>query len=246
MNLTKNSPVAQAQLWIGKHEDLVSKTQHYLQKKFCTSEGCTTCRTCISITEQQHHAVTWLYPEKNYTLSQLEGMRKQLTFTLDVQQHHFFIIQKSDFLTPICANSLLKSLEEPTHGYHFILLAHRLDNILPTIQSRCTLHSFLSTHATDSQNTLFPYFTSLKNPDPSLFLKILDTARPHERETVELLDTILAFWLEQSRYALIKNKNDLYKKAQKTISLLKNSYENLPMPGSSKLFLKQLFLQING
>ena len=37
------------------------------------------------------------------------------------------------------ANSLLKALEEPPKNSHFILITHQLDQVLPTIRSRCQL-----------------------------------------------------------------------------------------------------------
>ena len=37
------------------------------------------------------------------------------------------------------ANSLLKSLEEPPQNSHFILITHQLDQVIPTIRSRCRL-----------------------------------------------------------------------------------------------------------
>ncbi len=38
---------------------------------------------------------------------------------------------------PESANALLKTLEEPRRGVHFILLSERPDRLLPTIRSRC-------------------------------------------------------------------------------------------------------------
>jgi DNA polymerase-3 subunit delta' len=37
------------------------------------------------------------------------------------------------------SNTLLKTLEEPSHNLHFILITHQLERILPTIRSRCSL-----------------------------------------------------------------------------------------------------------
>ena len=46
------------------------------------------------------------------------------------------IIDNADTLSPGAQNALLKLLEEPTDNVLFILLAHRLENVLPTIHSR--------------------------------------------------------------------------------------------------------------
>ena len=53
----------------------------------------------------------------------------------------FFIFPEADIsfpdIQPESANALLKTLEEPHKGVHFILLTERVDRLLPTIRSRC-------------------------------------------------------------------------------------------------------------
>jgi DNA polymerase-3 subunit delta' len=59
---------------------------------------------------------------------------------------------------PESANALLKTLEEPRRGVHFVLLSERPDRLLPTIRSRCqnvrftrlapgVVHRILAEHA---------------------------------------------------------------------------------------------------
>jgi DNA polymerase-3 subunit delta' len=47
------------------------------------------------------------------------------------------IIEPADRLHPSAANALLKTLEEPSTGTVFILVSARLQQLLPTIRSRC-------------------------------------------------------------------------------------------------------------
>lgn len=49
------------------------------------------------------------------------------------------LIYPADALNPAAANALLKTLEEPSPTVQFLLGAHRLDALLPTIRSRCRL-----------------------------------------------------------------------------------------------------------
>lgn len=49
------------------------------------------------------------------------------------------LIYPLELLRPDSANTLLKSLEEPPASTVFILLADRIDRVLPTIRSRCRL-----------------------------------------------------------------------------------------------------------
>jgi DNA polymerase-3 subunit delta' len=233
-----------AYLWIGSPNVLLEKTIAFLQAKFCTAGGCGHCPTCTQIATQQHHAVIWLAPEKQYTLEDLEPIFSTIVFALAPDQHIFFVLQKADFLSTVCANKLLKSMEEPPAGYHFILLAQRQESILPTIRSRCisTVYSFETT--TQEHAQLFSLFTSTLPGDPAAFLKLLDQAAINERESVELLDRLLAFWIKKNSQLSLENKNLELAQAQQVLTILKKAACMPPMPGSSKLFWKNLYLQI--
>ncbi|MBU6446825.1 MAG: AAA family ATPase [Verrucomicrobia bacterium] len=53
-----------------------------------------------------------------------------------------FILEEAHRMQPASANALLKTLEEPTPETTFILLTSTLNEMLPTIVSRCTLCHF--------------------------------------------------------------------------------------------------------
>jgi DNA polymerase-3 subunit delta' len=55
-----------------------------------------------------------------------------------------FIIHDAERMQPAAANALLKTLEEPTPDTYLILLSSSLAEILPTIQSRCSILHFQS------------------------------------------------------------------------------------------------------
>ena len=76
----------------------------------------------------------------NPTLEEMESSRLDLILA-GTKDAILMIEGYADFLTEACSNSLLKSVEEPPTGYHFIFLAERLSQILPTIQSRCMIKS---------------------------------------------------------------------------------------------------------
>lgn len=230
-----------AYLWVGPQETVIEHTLSFLQKQFCKSEGCTVCLICRQIADQQYHATLWLSPEKNYALDDLEVIFKTASFALEEGQHFYFIIQKADYLTHLCFNSLLKSLEEPPPGYHFILLTQRLEAILPTIQSRCIIETFQSA----SSPAPHSFFASLSASayDPLLFLQELEKNAPTERESVELIDQLLTHWIQQYKKG-IEEKNDLLmRRSLDIIGHLKKALLKPPMPGSSKLFWKNFFLQ---
>lgn len=58
-----------------------------------------------------------------------------------------FVLEDADRLNPESANTLLKSIEEPTPGTVWILCAPSTEDVLPTIRSRCR-HLMLATPTT--------------------------------------------------------------------------------------------------
>lgn len=231
-----------AYLWVGNHDLLVEHAITFLQKQFCQNNGCMICMVCRQIGQQQYHNVIWLHPEKQYALDDLDVIFKTLSFALEEDQQFYFVIQKADYLTPVCANSLLKSLEEPPRGYHFLLLATRPEAVLPTIQSRCVITSYSSLlHA--GPHSLLAYFTAYRMSDPITFMQDLDKMVPTERESVELIDQLLAHWITEFKKSVIDADTKKNQHALRVIEHLKQLLQKPPMPGSSKLFWKNLFIQ---
>ena len=63
-----------AQLLIGRHDQTVEAVELLLQNILCKNNSCNTCKDCMQIREQQHHALMWLHPEKYYTIDQFEDL----------------------------------------------------------------------------------------------------------------------------------------------------------------------------
>lgn len=242
MKQKNNMPIPPAQLWIGQDKILITHVIDILQNIFCPHNDCKNCAICTQIKNQQHHSIIWLYPEKQYTLDQIKVIFRTISFKLDAHEKTFFILQKSDFLSDACANSLLKSVEDPPQGYHFIFLAQRLSQILPTIQSRCIIKNFYSETSISPLQQILEIFKADTLSTPSYFLKILDEEKPNERETVEILDHLLTYWLKQEKVYLEKNKQYEYQNTKQMVSKIKNALQKPPMPGSSKIFWRNFYL----
>ena len=232
-----------AHLWIGNPEAIRIYLIKKLQNIFCQNNGCTTCITCQSIYQKQHYAITWFTPEKQYTRELLSPLFEQLSFALNENEHYFFILEHVDFMPPSCANSLLKSLEEPPSGYYFLLSAERAAYILPTIRSRCMIHELNYKEPQNNHRLLFDYFTSSTLYDPFAFSKELDESNINERTSIELLDSLLAYWMQKAKDAIGKKNHTNYHEAQRFIALISSAMKKPPMPGSSKIFWRDLFLQ---
>jgi hypothetical protein len=232
----------QAYLWIGPEAELHRHTIAFLQKSFCSEAGCNSCHICKALFQKSYHAITWLVPENYYTLKQLDPLFHAISFVLDPGQMHIVIIERADLLTTACANSLLKSLEEPPEGYHFILLAPRTEGILPTILSRCVkqeLPSMLS-----SAHRLLSYFTTIDISLAPELIKEIEKERIPEHEVAYILDGCMVYWHDELTRCIQQDDIDGMQKAILIRNIVEQAREKMPMPGSSKLFLKNLFLAI--
>jgi len=237
MNTQFKTQVPPAQLLVGPLKTIINHAKQLLKTRFCAKGGCQTCITCQQIEQEQHHSTLWLTPDKQYTLDQLDPIFSTIAFALEPHQQFFFVIQKADFLTPACSNSLLKSVEEPPPGYHFLFLTERSQQILPTIRSRCITHSFYTGSQHDRQE-LVDIFKDPKLCEPSIFLKILSHKNPNSRETVEYIDILFAHWLKKAK------TNEHNSTAWHAVTHLKQALINPPMPGSNKIFWKNFYLQM--
>jgi hypothetical protein len=229
---------------VGNKEDLHNAVHHYLKNFFCNNKNCQKCGTCSALKNRQFHAVTWITPEKNYTRQTVEPLFHTLSFALQSQEHHFFILEQAHLLTPAVGNSLLKSFEEPPAGYHFILLCERLEQLLPTVVSRAVIR-FINDQSSSSFQTLLPLFKNPQLDNLPLFHKTLEKEGITEQEIPLFLDTLLNFWIQQKLKVVDQEKSEKHLHAINTVLEILNSYSHhLPMPGSGKFFLRSLFLAL--
>lgn len=80
--------------------------------------------------------------KRNIAIEQVRAMQQRLTTRPTLGGRRAIVIDPADDLEKGAANALLKSLEEPPRGSYFLLVAHRLGRLLPTIRSRCRLLQF--------------------------------------------------------------------------------------------------------
>lgn len=234
--------ISPAQLWVGSPFQLHQQVVQYLQTLWCKNTACGSCSTCRHIAQQQHHSICWMAPEKaQYTKADCEIIAHKSSFMLEPGEQFFFIIPSAELLTPACANSLLKVIEEPPQGYHFIFLAERPRMLLPTIISRCVVTMIDS----EERELLAPQFLQLfKEPHHSklaLFTKSYEAAAITEQMTSLLLDELLLFWRDACGEMHDSVQRDC---AHRRASYIIDAYQRLPMPGSAKLFWRNLFIKM--
>ncbi len=107
--------------------------------------GCGECSTCHRIDTDRHAGLEWMVPESIGAKIKVEAARELATrlqlapFEGDA---HVVVLDPAEALTDQAFNTMLKTLEEPRPGVHFVLIAEALDGLLPTILSRCAVLRF--------------------------------------------------------------------------------------------------------
>ncbi len=107
--------------------------------------GCGSCSTCRRIDADRHGGLEWIVPETTGARIKVEAARELATRLLLAPfegDAHVVVFDPAEALTDQAFNILLKTLEEPRPGVHFVLIATSLDGLLPTILSRCAVVRF--------------------------------------------------------------------------------------------------------
>jgi len=234
---------AQVQLWLGADETLKQEINAYIKTKLCTSKkGCTSCSACKQIVRSQHPAVLVMHPANDsYAVDQIDELLHKTTFMTDPDETIWCVLLKAQALSLACANRLLKLLEEPPRGWHFILAATHKESLLPTIMSRCITVTH-SKHYTAETSALVAALSPQNSCSPEDFFVLLEKTEYTIQKTEQLLHEVIVAWVE---HELSADTAELKTEAQKMVRILTHHLDNLPMPGGEKLFWRNIFMAIS-
>lgn len=232
---------ASAQLWVGNPDIVKNAALKLIQNEYCSNKSfeagsdadhCGRCCVCKHIEQQQHHATLIIATEKStYSRSDLDLIFSKITLSRSEREPFFCVITQADKLSSSCANSLLKLLEEPPCGWHWILLTDRLQEVMPTIVSRCVVTPFASERSSRSYEELYGALSYNWRKDLIHFGQLLDRSKITDYESKLLLDDLLAFWSADQ-------------KQRELVHYLYECLEYQPMPGSSKFFWRTVYLKM--
>lgn len=124
---------------------------HFSRLLFCKSgsttdtvEPCGHCQGCKLMNAGTHPDFRWVQSDegKAIPIDTIRGIGEFLSLKSQLSSMQVVIISPADKLNIFAANSLLKTLEEPTANTLLILVTSRPDRLLPTIRSRCQIVPF--------------------------------------------------------------------------------------------------------
>ncbi len=128
---------------VGKSAFALAFTQSMICPESDT-EGrpCGVCRHCHLLHTGSHPDVQWVGPEADsksgeIRIEAIRALTGGAALTTQSGGHKVVVIEPAHRMNSSAANSLLKTLEEPTRDTLIILLTDQPARLLPTIRSRC-------------------------------------------------------------------------------------------------------------
>ncbi len=114
----------------------------FVKSIFCSDKNsvpCNHCNDCIEISKFSHPDYIFVDREegkKNISIEQVRDFQSRMSRTPMRSKYKIGLINNADSLNKESANALLKTIEEPSKSSMVILMAEKIENILPTIRSR--------------------------------------------------------------------------------------------------------------
>lgn len=110
--------------------------------------ACEQCRSCILFNAGNHPDIRLISPEDNGSQIKVDAIREMIAYLQLSNQYgrrKIAVIEPAEGMNRHSANSLLKTLEEPTLSTLLILVSYQPARLPVTIRSRCRLISFKQT-----------------------------------------------------------------------------------------------------
>jgi DNA polymerase III subunit delta' len=102
--------------------------------------GCGACHSCHTVLAGSHADVTVVRTERlSLGVDEVRDLVRRAALSPVGRRWQVMIVEDADRLTDQAANALLKAIEEPTDRTVWMLCAPTVEDLLPTIRSRCRL-----------------------------------------------------------------------------------------------------------
>jgi len=106
-------------------------------------DACGRCRSCSKILSGNHPDVQEIRPEGAFIkIEQIRAVIREVAFQPFEGRHRVVVLDAADQMRAEAANSLLKTLEEPSSRSYLILVTTNPYALLDTIRSRCRMIPF--------------------------------------------------------------------------------------------------------
>lgn len=116
----------------------------------CPNGGCGQCHACHTVLAGSHADVNLVRTEKlTLGVDEIRDLVRQAALSPAGSRWQILIVEDADRLTEQANNALLKAVEEPGARTVWMLCAPTVEDVLPTIRSRCRLVTLTTPTAPD-------------------------------------------------------------------------------------------------
>jgi DNA polymerase-3 subunit delta' len=116
----------------------------------CADHGCGVCQACRTALAGSHPDVTRVRTEKlSIGVDEVRDLVRRSALAPVGRHFQVMVVEDADRLTEQACNALLKAIEEPTERTVWLLCAPTVEDVLPTIRSRCRLVSLTTPRTED-------------------------------------------------------------------------------------------------
>lgn len=116
----------------------------------CEQGGCGTCHECHTVLAGSHADVSVVRTQLlSISVKEVRDLVRRAALAPVGRRWQIMIVEDADRLTEQACNALLKAIEEPTDRTLWMLCAPSVDDVLPTIRSRCRLVTLSTPTAED-------------------------------------------------------------------------------------------------
>ena len=106
----------------------------------CEQGGCGACHECHTVLAGTHADVSVIRTQKlSIGVDEVRDLVRRAALAPVGRRWQIMIVEDADRLTDQACNALLKAIEEPTDRTLWMLCAPTVEDVLPTIRSRCRL-----------------------------------------------------------------------------------------------------------
>ena len=106
----------------------------------CERAGCGECHECRTVLAGSHADVAVIRTQKlSIGVDEVRDLVRRSALSPVGRRWQILIVEDADRLTDQACNALLKAIEEPTERTVWMLCAPTVEDVLPTIRSRCRL-----------------------------------------------------------------------------------------------------------
>jgi DNA polymerase-3 subunit delta' len=133
-------------------------------KVYDACNQCQACKTYEALSNPDYLNIDLLEDKQQIGVDQVRQLSAFLSLSRSFNSYRVILLNQVERMNLNAANSLLKSLEEPTNNTVIILLTSQLNRLLPTIKSRCQIlklptpsksiaHKWMQQHAPELDNS---------------------------------------------------------------------------------------------